>query len=37
MWWVEGMWQRLRVAALAERERLGEPRLYENIEALTAA
>jgi hypothetical protein len=36
MWWVEGMWQRLRVAALAERERLGEPRLYENIEALTA-
>jgi hypothetical protein len=36
MWWIEGIWQRLRVAALAERERLGEPRLYENIEALAA-
>jgi hypothetical protein len=36
MWWIGGMWERLRVAALAERDRLGESRLYENIEALAA-
>jgi hypothetical protein len=34
LWWVEGMWARLGPAAERERDRLGEPRLFENIEAL---
>lgn len=32
--WVEGMWARVGPAAKRQRERLGEPRLYENFEAL---
>jgi hypothetical protein len=32
--WIEGLWARLGPAALALRERLGEPRLYENFELL---
>ena len=32
--WVEGMWARVGPAALRARERFGEPRLYENFEAL---
>jgi hypothetical protein len=32
--WVEGVWTRVEPAALAARERLHEPRLYENFEAL---
>jgi len=32
--WVEGIWARVGPAALRQRERLGEPRLYENFEAL---
>lgn len=32
--WVEGMWSRVAPAALRQREKLGEPRLYENFEAL---
>ena len=32
--WVEGLWERLGPAARRARERLGEPRLYENFEAL---
>jgi hypothetical protein len=32
--WVEGIWSRVGPAALRQRERFGEPRLYENFEAL---
>jgi hypothetical protein len=32
--WVEGLWSRVGPAALSMRERFGEPRLYENFEAL---
>lgn len=32
--WLEGIWARVGPAALKQRERLGEPRLYENFEAL---
>jgi hypothetical protein len=32
--WVEGLWSRVGPAALRLREKLGEPRLYENFEAL---
>ena len=32
--WVEGIWARVGPAAERLRERLGEPRLYENFEAL---
>lgn len=35
--WVEGLWQRVGPAALAARERFGEPRLFENFEALAAS
>ena len=32
--WVEGLWARVGPAALRQRERFAEPRLYENFEAL---
>lgn len=32
--WVEGMWARVRPAALGAREHTGQQRLYENFEAL---
>jgi hypothetical protein len=32
--WVGGIWSRVGKAALRQRERYGEPRLYENFEAL---
>jgi hypothetical protein len=32
--WVEGIWARVRPAALRQREKFGERRLYENFEAL---
>jgi hypothetical protein len=32
--WVGGLWDRVGPAALRSREKLGEPRLYENFEAL---
>jgi hypothetical protein len=32
--WVEGIWSRVEPHALRVRERSGEPRLYENFEAL---
>jgi hypothetical protein len=32
--WVEGLWSRVAPAALKAREKFGEPRLYENFEAL---
>jgi hypothetical protein len=34
--WVEGIWDRVGVSARAAREESGEPRLYENFEALVA-
>jgi hypothetical protein len=34
LWWAAGAWERVRVAAEHERERLGEPRLHENFQAL---
>jgi hypothetical protein len=34
--WVEGIWARVGPAALRAREAAGEPRLYENFEALVA-
>jgi hypothetical protein len=32
--WVEGLWARVGPAARGQREKFGEPRLYENFEAL---
>ena len=32
--WVEGMWAKVGPAALKQREKAGEPRLFENFEAL---
>jgi hypothetical protein len=32
LWWIEGLWARLASAALARREKGGEPRLYKNFE-----
>jgi hypothetical protein len=37
LWWVDGLWSRVGPAAKRQRERLGEPRLYENFEALAAS
>lgn len=37
MWWISGVWERLKAAVTKERERLGELRLYENLEALAAS
>lgn len=36
LFWVKGVWDRVGPAALKERERAGEPRLYENIEKLAS-
>jgi hypothetical protein len=36
LFWVQGMWARVGPAALRSREKHGEPRLYENFEALAA-
>ncbi len=35
--WVAGLWDRVAKAALGSREQFGEPRLFENFEALAAA
>jgi hypothetical protein len=35
--WVAGIWERVGKAALAQRERFNQPRLYENFEALARA
>ena len=32
--WVEGIWSRVGPAALNQRDKFGEPQLYENFEAL---
>ena len=37
LWWVSGAWARVGRSAERERARLGEPRLYENFEALAKA
>ncbi|HVA04124.1 MAG TPA: DUF4760 domain-containing protein [Acidimicrobiales bacterium] len=37
LWWVDGAWGRVGPAARQARERLSEPRLYENFEALAQA
>ena len=34
--WVEGLWARVGPAARRAREKFGEPRLYENFEALAS-
>jgi hypothetical protein len=34
LWWIEGLWQRVGPAARRRRDELGEPRLFENFEAL---
>jgi hypothetical protein len=34
LWWMQGIWDRVGPAALRQRERAGEPRLFENFEAL---
>jgi hypothetical protein len=34
--WVEGIWRRVAPHALKARERAGEPRLFENFEALVS-
>jgi hypothetical protein len=34
--WIPGMWARVGPAAAKAREKYGEPRLYENFEALAA-
>jgi hypothetical protein len=36
LWWPSGTWARVKPSAVQERERLGEPRLYENFEALAS-
>jgi hypothetical protein len=33
LWWVDGAWARVGPPAKKARQRLGEPRLYENFEA----
>jgi hypothetical protein len=37
LWWVEGIWARVGPAAVHQREKFGEPRLYENFEALAVS
>jgi len=34
MWWISGMWARVGPAARRRRDEMGEPRLFENFEAL---
>lgn len=36
LWWMSGLWARVGPPALAQRQHFGEPRLYENFEALAA-
>ena len=36
LWWVDGLWSWVGPAAKAQRKQMGEPRLYENFEALAA-
>jgi hypothetical protein len=34
--WIDGLWGRVGPAALKQREKFAEPRLYENFEALAS-
>ena len=34
LFWIEGMWSRVKARAEHDRKRTGEPRLYEHFEAL---
>ena len=36
LWWMEGIWSKVAPPALRQRAHMGEPRLYENFEALAA-
>jgi hypothetical protein len=36
LFWIDGMWAKVGPAALRAREHMGEPRLYENFEALAS-
>jgi hypothetical protein len=36
LWWIDGSWGRVGPTARRERQRLGEPSLYENFDALAA-
>jgi hypothetical protein len=35
--WVRGIWERVGPAAIRQREKFGEPKLYENFEALAGS
>ncbi len=35
--WIGGVWARVGPAAIRQREKMGEPKLFENFEALAAA
>lgn len=37
LWWIAGLWSKVGPAARRERQRLGEPRIFENFEALVTA
>ncbi len=37
LWWIEGLWSRVAAPALRGREQAGEPRLFENFEALASS
>lgn len=36
VWWIPGIWNQVKAHALSARADSGEPRLYENFEALVA-
>jgi hypothetical protein len=36
LYWIDGMWKKVEAHAVALRERLGEPRIYEHFESLAA-
>jgi hypothetical protein len=36
LWWIEGLWARVGPAAIRERQKMGEVRLYENFETLAS-
>ena len=37
LWWAAGVWERVKLAAEHDRERLAEPRLHKNFQALAQA
>ena len=36
LFWIDGVWTRVGAAAVKQREHMGEPRLFENFEALAS-